>query len=464
MKKDSKYNVLFFLLILCLGYFVCNYLYISIYDFPLMDFWNGGAEKIEKVMNNQVGIGYFFPIPHVLHANSLFAVYDWVMTKYFACNVVISMYLGGIFLTLCAVVVWREYLGVIKKVTCREFLLMVLCVLPIFNLNQWEIMTLSCSVAFFFRIFIYMLYFCVLSQTIRHRSWDEGKAIGLAISGILIICLMSQAYFPAFVVTIIVTLLFDYIVSRERTKEQLRCYLIVAGGNVVGTIMFLATLQTSGAGEPFAVTASWILDFFKGIILMLGAIVVPVASHAEGLQKVYLWGSVILVLALLCVLLYFRYKMYYVSYFPIQCMMYAFGSILTITYGRLTAFGLRSLASSRYVVETVMGLVGVGLILAYSVKQIKAVSGRWGAFYKNIFVRSFVAFLGVNITVLFWTNKVEMVTGPYRKIYKMNMVALAENADQATDEELGIFQAPAQDVRECITVMKKYKMSVWSDK
>ena len=56
-----------------------------------------------------------------------------------------------------------------------------------------------------------------------------------------------------------------------------------------------------------------------------------------------------------------------------------------------------------------------------------------------------------------------MKIGPYRKAYNQNMVDLALGIDNVSDEELQIFQAPPEDVRGGIEVMKKYHLCLWRD-
>ena len=113
---------------------------------------------------------------------------------------------------------------------------------------------------------------------------------------------------------------------------------------------------------------------------------------------------------------------------------------------------MESVVASRYVVETTIGMLGILQILLIVLSNIN------GLKKTEIVIGCFCV---MTLATLIWADKEEIKVGRYRKSYNDSIVELALDVDNATDEELGIFQASADDVREGISAMKDYKLNVF---
>ena len=455
-EKNGKEWMIFLVAGILMSGYLLKYISVSIGEMPMMDYWLGSAAYLERVLNEPIQLKYIIQIPHALHWNPFYSLCDYVFIHLFKCDNRAYIYCGVAFAIVSIVLLLYVYWKYFKQNNkLADFCGCLICTLPIINLNQWEIFTLYCNFQFMFRVLLYLwLFYCI--DKYAHEGDDRKtwkKAILYGICGMFIILLVSQAYFPGFVAGIMGILGLDLILYRN--KVAIKRYVLLISFYLSGIIIYLLTLTPSekiaGSKGDFFKTFA---EYGKGILLMLGSTVVPATKQTENMTNCYIIGIGILMVTCVGLIIYFKIKLYQVTYFPIACLIYAFVSIVVIEMGRISVFGLESLTSSRYVVETTIGLIGIAQIYwVFLCKNSKRWIGRGVA--GSILVSMLV--------LLCWANNTEMKMGPNRKAYNQNMVELASNIDDVSDEELAVFQAPAQDVRDGIAVMKKYKLSIWRE-
>lgn len=462
LQDRRLWNIIIFAV---LGGMYVRYLSISIEKLPLMDYWNvnkgGGGPFLEQVMTEPLRLKDIFSFPHALHWTMLGRIISYFFIRVFKCDNRAYIYAGMLVTFLTIALLIKIY-----SVQCNTKNIMgyalgaFVCTAPIVNLNQWEIMTLYCNFSFSLRIITFLSLFCVIDRYM-YRWQEKGsltRAILYGLIGFAAIPLVGSAYFPGCVVAIFAILALDILVNnkKEVRKKRAARYCIIMAGYVLATIVYLATL-VPGADDVAADTSrqliTKILDYGKGFLVMLGSILLPQTRQMPNLESAYFLGVMTLIIAVIAVVLYFKEKMYEISYFPIACLVYAFVSIVLISAGRLGK-GIASLTSSRYVVETTIALIG---ILQIYWRYITNISEE-----KRKRVMCALPVLGI-FCLSVWCNKVEMDMGKYRKEYGRKMIEAAMNIDEVSDEELTtLFQAPGEDVREGIAVMKKYHLALWS--
>lgn len=456
MRKEKfwKYflNILIFTSLA--GYLMC-YISKSIGPMPLMDYWLGSGDYLESVMTEPLQLDNVISFPHALHWNPFFYFFDYFFVRYFYCDNRAYIYAGMVICFISIIIlmkVYNQYFKVENKIV--NAIGTIICTMPIINLNQWEIITLYCYFAFMARILIYLLLFYALDRLL-HSDCKKflSKAILYSVISIIVINGVSQAYFPGMIAAVIGAILINCLVKKERDK-YIGCISIIVG-QIVGSLLYYVTLDQTGMPVENVKSIIVILkDYFKGLLVMLGATVIPLSKQTENINFCYIVGGIILILAGMACFLFFKMKMYNITYFPLMCLIYAFVSIIVIIYGRLDRFGLESLGSSRYVVETTIGLIGL-LQIYWKCLHNYATKIKYKVAVLPIIMGLFVAMI--------WANHIEMGIGPYRKDYNENMVKIAKNIDNVKDEDLTIFQAPAEDVRAGIAVMKKYHLCVWQE-
>lgn len=464
LRNRRFWNIIIFAV---LGVMYFRYLNSAIEKLPLMDYWNenkgGGGPFLERVMTEPLRLKDIFSFQHALHWTMLGRITSYFFIRVFKCDNRAYIYAGMLITFFTIALLLKAY-----SVQCDTKYIWVyalgalVCTAPIVNLNQWEIMTLYCNFTFSLRIITFLLMFYIMDRY-THRRQEKGsltQAILYGLIGFVAIPLIGSAYFPGCVAAVFAIMALDILINskKETRKKRAVRYCIIMAGYVLATIVYLATL-VPGADDVAADTSrqliTKILDYGKGFLVMLGSILLPQDQQMPNLENAYFLGVMTLIIAVIAVVLYFKEKMYEISYFPIACLVYAFVSIVLISAGRLGK-GIDSLTSSRYVVETTIALIG---ILQIYWRYITNVSRE-----KRKRVMCALPVLGI-FCLSVWCDKVEMDMGKYRKEYGRKMIEAAMNIDEVSDEELTtLFQAPGEDVREGIAVMKKYHLALWSDK
>ena len=436
--------------------FLLRYLFSSIGSVRLMDFWIDSGEFIEKAMTQLPRLEMFITIPHTLHWNPFGRLAEYFFVRLFGCDNRAFVYAGMLFSFLSIVYVMRIYKEHFSvKNLYFNSLGLIIFVMPIINLNQWEIFTLYCNFSFMFRIFIYYIIFGLLDK-ILHKNEQKKclcASIYFGIINVIVILFMSQAYFLGLIAAEMVLIIIDRLINRNSKKVQV--YFTVLISALSGFGIYYITLQRSALTiSENVVSLGRAADYIQGILVMLGSTIVPQTIALDNISICYEIGIVIMILALIAVWLFFHMKVYEKTYFPLACLVYAFSSIIVIMIGRIDLFGLNSLTSSRYVVETTVGLLGI--IQIY-----------WYCFCKALLPikkRLPLALILLGMAVMMcWTNKAEMKAGPYRKAYNDVMEELALNIDNVSDEQLEIFQSAPNNVREGIAAMKKYHLLLWRE-
>ena len=458
-QKRIRTAALILVFILAAGYL---YLYLAKTndEMPLMDFYLGFEEFADKVFSNQLTTADFFTIPHALHWNPVGAVMLVFYMKVFHCNNLAYVYTGMVFL-LCSVALVLRWLA--KRVQMNRLLpevfFGIVCAMCLLNLNQWEILDLYCSPVFMLRLFCYLLTFYLLDGMLLKPDTDMRrnvlKSCGLGLLSAVIVIILSAAYYPGYVAAVTAILVLYFFLSKDsKTVKYTRIpilVLLIAGA----AFTFLTTASNSGIANG---TVN-ISDYIKGFFVMLGSTVIPLELLNEGYTVHIAAGIVIFLLTVESLVVFFKDKLYTKSWLPLGCLVYAGVSVIIIIYGRADSLGFGTVVSSRYVTETTLGLLGIVMIQAMFVSNHLGVKRRGPVIACTIGVAVSLCVTGL----LILANAAEQKTGPYRKIYYQSMAIYAMDIDNATDEQLSLFQAPANEVRNAVRAMKKYKLCLWNE-
>lgn len=146
--------------------------------------------------------------------------------------------------------------------------------------------------------------------------------------------------------------------------------------------------------------------------------------------------------------------------FPLICVIYAVIISMAIAFGRVEVFGDSVMCSSRYVVESSIGLLGI-VWLTY--EQYHADESEKTAI-SNVARSAY----GVTVALFFMGGLAisaisEMRIAPYRGAYNENIKEIMLNVDEYSDDELAVTQGEASDVRESVTFLKRYNLSIFAD-
>lgn len=285
---------------------------------------------------------------------------------------------------------------------------------------------------------------------------NRDSSISCIFLGVMITIIMvfaGQAYLFGVYFSTIAIASFDAIIKKKYYKK----HIIIVALQTLGIIFYCLTLDKNNLlSGSMPVNLSFVEKigrFVCGIPIMLSSPIIHISFSEKTLLANYLIGILIFLLSIIYLIVFVKNKFYIKSYFPVLCVLYAFSNVAVIIVGRGFSFGLLSLASSRYVVETTLGYLGLIIISMMIISEEKK------AIFKVISGLFIVGF----ILLFIICNRKEFSIGPYRKAYGESMKNIAVYLNDSSDEQLNIFQAPPKDVREGIETMKKYQLSIWSD-
>ena len=448
--RSKNFKDSFILIGLCLLLFL--YLLFVTDKMPYMDYWNGMSVYIPHVLNDPVNLNEIFHLPHILHWNPLYSLVDYIYIRVFKFNNQVYIFSGMAFSFIIFYIIYRYYHQNFRPENKKLLITgLLIYMLMVFNLNQWEILTMSCILPFMFRIMIYILCFMGLDRLLK-KDASAGKyicCILFGISNMIIIFLISQAYYPGFASAIIGACLLELILIHDK-KNIFPCIFIILC-NALGTAG--CYLTTDMSTTPIAVSSEGggIIEYIKGFLIMLGGTITPTFVLVRTHIISYIIGTAIFILVVYALILYFSKKQNHIAYFPVMCLIYAFVSIVIIIMGRLKGYGLESLGTSRYVVDTTLGLLGLVHIFMTSYQAED---------FKNKRYAMIILALGA---MVFLSSCFELAISPFRRQYYHSLVEMAENPSNYSDEDLSSFQADPQEVRKGIETLKEYKLCIWSD-
>lgn len=456
MKESSKkYSFALVTTVIIAVVFLLVYLKKTVYDIPLMDYWLGLSDYIATVFSKGFDISTVLTIPHRIHWNPFFSLCQYFFVKYLKCSNEAYIYSGVFFIVLSILLVLKHYRESYERTGVVEFFIgAVLFVMPIINLNQWEILTLFCNFAFMFRIFFFLLFFYLFDKSLHSQNDSWIKNIGLGLMITLVMVFAGQAYiFGVFVGTCAV-ILFDCI-SIKKVQRKHVINLVI---QTIGVLFYYLTLEKDSLGFAESTGVSLfgkIGIYIRGVLIMISAPIIHIDLSNQNMSYNYVVGILVLIAVIFAIIVYIKKQWYKRTYFPIFCLIYAFVSILVIIHGRAFKYGLESVVASRYVVETTLGYLGLLEILWIFILEKGSI--RLFRYLVILFFAAFIIAFGLS-------NSAEMVRGPYRKLYGDTMKERAIHIESTSDEDLAIFQAPAGQVRSGVAAMKKNHLCIWRNK
>lgn len=463
--KNIKVKNHLFFIILLIGFVVVGITYVKncARNVVFMDFWRNIVQLIPVVMENDFTFDYAWngvfgqrnPLQLLLIAFNI---------RFLNLNCIWEVYAGIIVISFSAVLLYRhwnrlyvekegKYIQIIKQ------LLFFPILLALFNLNQWEILSAQFSFVFMLRILFFLLVFCWFDQALICKNEVEKGFLKAGIFAGISICLLSQLYFPAMILSTFCTCIADLILNKGKRITRIKQYLIFYIPCIFSIVLYFWDLQTANAGGGLNTFLELLKDgsFFVGICYMLVASIIPGSQVAQMSSIFIILGGILLsVVIIFAVILFFKYRIFEKTFLPMLISAYGLLSIPIIIYGRAGSFDLSYLSSSRYTCETTLIWVGCAYIFGYviillDIKPIKLLA---------------TSFIILFCTFILNSNVIEYRTSIYRGIYKEELIQTLEdpNVLEMDEASLSGFQAPLETIQEGINLMQQYNLNVYSKK
>lgn len=463
LNEVLKDNIIVILCIIGVLLFQIHYLIISTRNVPIMDYWTFINDLGEKIMTGKLSFQDIWT-SYNSQKNPLMLILFAINMRIFGYNTQIEIFLGilfQLFSSLCIIYAFKkENFDKISRGGGRIVfqLLSSTFLLAFFSLNQWEILTLEFSLVFMLRIFSYILIFVWLNHCLFDMQNCKKQLNIISILVPIIICLMSQLYFVAFIGTIGIVVFIHFCINYNKEKFlYFKNYLYLGIAAIIGTIIYLINLDYESTVNNISISVLFV-NFIKGILLMLGASLWQSLSVYPlfGVNSIYISGVLVAVLYIFAIVLYFRKNIYRRTYIPLFLILYCFITVIMIYYGRAYRFDLYYLTASRYTCETMLGLAGILWIFADEVFNTQKSA-------KHSRIIKFSALFSIVIIVvgLVCALLSEKHIGFFRGHSFADARGIMRKVDTVSDEELNIFQNNPSKIRNSIGLLKKYNLSVF---
>ena len=372
MTNIIKRNNVFFMLLIIVMFLMFNYINLCTRNVVFMDYWRNINFLIEPIINDTWQWQDFWHSDFG-QRNVLQLVLLGLNIKFFNLNCVIESYLSILVIAASCFVVFCEYKNLIirfygeKQNRLAQFSFFPIMLL-LFNMNQWEILSLQFSFVFMLRLFCYIVIMFLLSGFFVNAviNWKYYLLLGVFTGFILLF--ISQLYWPILVLTLlIVWLLYTSIQKKFRIINFVSFWIPV----VIAIGIYFYDIDMSKAGASSGLLSSFFLDgvFLKGICYMLPSCLFP-QTYFLKMSSVWSYG-----LGVLCIIMlisaffcFLKYHLYQYTYLPIFLCVYGIIAVLSITYGRFFLFNIEYLSSSRYTCETTLLWCGVIFIFLLTKK------------------------------------------------------------------------------------------------
>lgn len=434
-----------------------GYLLNSTTNIPLMDYWTYIYEFTDKIFMGNISCSDIWS-NFTAHRAPFQYVCFFLNMKFFTGNTLVSVYLASLVTLITNIYI---YSCCRRNIQERDSIVIqvgaVLISFGIFTLNRWEIITLEFSFAFAVRILLFVVIFDLIDK-ICHQNEKCLKMIGeIGVFIFVTILFFSSSYFPAMVLTIAIIMVLTLFSSEIKDRKRFfKTCCIIGGFALSATIIYMYHLNT-GTKLSLSFLFRWIFGWgAKGVLLMMAASLKHINDFND--RSIY-FGGIVILIYIVSFIIYYKKRLYKLTYLPIMLMIYSIASMIIISYARVEMFDISYVTSSRYTYETTLGVVGMIWIqmLSYTkdiANGLKKTVGR-----KHILSMCIILFISANLIIVEHTERKMAV---YRKAYMQNLQEIAYNIEDYSDEELAGFQANQPEyVRSGIEKLKKYKLSIF---
>jgi hypothetical protein len=481
MKLARKINYVTFLPIagvLAFSALVWHYVNLSARDLIFMDYWRYASELIPRIMEHDFSpmllwkdcLGHRNPLIYSLFALDI---------KFFNFNCLWECYFGVIVIACTSLLLLKKWQQIIKTVNYNKpalvFLtggiLFIFFLLPLFNLNQWEILSLQFSGPFMVRIFFYIIIFILLDNMIINKVYSIKKNVCLGILIALVICLMSQLYWCAMVITCSFMVATLYMAPNTNRLSLFKSHIALYIPILIGIGLYLYDIHFGASGEGSSLKKFFGLfangDFFISLSYALLSIVLHQDLFSDfSTTKILVCGFAIMLAIGLAIFLFFKTKMYKISFLPLALMSYGLITIPILIYGRASMFDLKYLSASRYTCETSLIILGVFMCYSYALTLI--IFNNSSILQKSLKLASILTVhltLVCSLTASF--NK-ELQIAPYRGYYKddllkyVNEVSKADVQEKRIDlKKIALLQSDPESVKATMQYILKYDIDLY---
>ena len=429
--------------VLCMFY--ARYISICGFHVPIMDFFRWISMYGEKVHNGTLSfLDFFFDVNEQMQPGAMAIFFGMLeLSDYDMWPMVVA---GNILISIKAVALAAMIFVPFLKEK-KHILFGALCAIGIaavsLNPNQWELVIEPFALALAVREYLlygffllFSIFFTKLFQVPFRKQLLYMTLLTVAVSVVSITILASYFVGLLGAISIVGCVL---IVDQRKHIQFKQCLLgVIWASGVLGTLAIYLSFTAGSVVNSVSASASTnFIDVIKGWCIFWGGAFVPQNYSDTSLTLFYVVGATFTAISAVLLVMYFRKGLHRKSYFPFFLLAYGGIIALILIVGRSSTYGIGGMASSRYCVESCIGVSGTVFMLAELVLQSE----------KNVFGKSlaYTAMTGVILSSAL-CFRVELGMAPYRRIYQENVADCMLTIDLMDADDFSFFQAPEADV------------------
>lgn len=387
-----------------------------------------------------------------------------INVKFFNYSTMFDMSLGIIFLAMMGIVIG---LFMAKKNLKIGYIILVMMV--VFSLSQWEMLTNGTGWVHFFTFFLFALHFYILDSYIQKES--GFKLVLNILLPVFTIITAAGSYSLAYGATLICAYIF-YAFLRKKKRGALMCIPVV-----MTLALFMYSYMNAESVNAGATSESIVTVFGRDPLYFLYFGLNTFASDVVSVELVKYFdinvigtgilGAVVILFYLYALYMNFRYKIYEDTIFPLLLLVSGLFSHAMVILTRWIFLDPMYAMSSRYSLQFGAGLIGVILTFAYIKRKVKGAGRKKPAPIKiplisNIAVLVFVILVFAG-NVLTAGNEIRMAK--YRMESFETKVKVAKNFEYESDETLKKvlqYHSPKK-TRDALRLIKSKKLNIFSE-
>ena len=464
-----KENIIFVSVLGLLFLFQLIYVSNATINVPVMDYWRYINNYVDKCFMGGVTFNELYE-SFAGHKSVLTTMLFVINVIFFKLNVRVSTFFSTFIMIITAIIFYSLFILKTKEICLNsknknysdfiKQILGILIIFPLFNLNQWEILVLEFATPFTIRVLVTIITFLFTDKLMFCSFYGYKSLFSYIVYLILAVNLIFAGYSFSVNGSVIAIVFVNMITKRKNADYKLSVSVLCA--SVFSMFLYLNGNTVSAVSGLNVSIKQLMLNFPQVFFVLLGSSVLHenLVNEYNETKTYYIIGSVLLFIYIFSIIIYLKKKYFNITYMPIMLICYTFCNMGCIYISRFREFGLKGMTSSRYVVDTTLGLIGVIWIFAIAVMDYSKDSEK-----RNISSACLYTFPVIIIAIgISLTNLKEQEISIYRCSYFRDLITKMINIDTLPDEELKQFQANSTEmVRKGVDIMKKYRLGVFNN-
>lgn len=348
-----------------------------------------------------------------------------------------------------------------------------LIMLFLFSLNKWEMLTNGTGWVHFVAFACFYYHYLVLDRVYRGET-KNGDRIRMCLLPAVITLGVAGPYCAVYSATIILSCIGICILrivkskSLSKSKSEIQTWGLYAVCTLIPLLLYIWSNSHTIEEHAGAVDTSLMAALIENPLFFIEFLLKSFASMVLGEEairkfltqewQIMVLGGFVIGGYLLALYLNFKYKIYEKTVLPLMFLMAGGMNHVLILFSRWIFMRPDYGMSSRYALQFQIGIIGIFLTFAFSVRKKKSV--RHNKELKWLCVCVSVIFLAGNL----YTINCEWKTAPYRKQNLIEKREAALHYEELSDQELEeIFQykkGPDQ-IRNALGILKENGWNVF---